>query len=153
MSLWLNYSYVDNNYTFKTLPEITFPNNIDIPHAVSLATTYSIKKFRIASGLNWHFGKPTTNLVTGNEIEDNEINYQSANSSRLIDYMRVDVSVQYSFNMSNKVKAYAGISVWNLLRKKNKTNSYYQLLNDGTVNQIAESSLGLTPNASFRVSF
>ena len=153
ISSWLRYSYMDNNYTFNSLSEITFPNNIDIAHAISLATTYSIQKFKISSGLIWHLGKPTTKPVVGNEIVEDEINYQSANSSRLIDYMRVDVSAQYSFNISRKVKAHAGISVWNLLDQKNKTNSYYQLANNGEVDEIVQSSLGLTPNATFRVSF
>ena len=67
--------------------------------------------------------------------------------------MRVDVSAQYAFNMSKKVKAHAGISVWNLLNQSNEINSYYQLSNNAKVNQILQSSLGLTPNASFRVSF
>ncbi len=153
MSTWLSYSYVDNDYTFVTLPEITFPNNIDITHALSLATSYTVKKFKISAGLNWHFGKPTTEPVLGNEIIDDEINYRSANSSRLTDYTRVDVSAQYSFNMSKKVKAYAGVSIWNLLKEKNKINSYYKLGNFGNVDQIEQSSLGLTPNASFRISF
>lgn len=153
VSTWLSYSYVDNVYTFKELPEIKFPNNIDITHAVSLASTYSLNKFKISAGLNWHSGKPTTQPVTGNEIIDNEINYQFANSSRLIDYMRVDVSAQYDFNMSKKVKAHAGISVWNFLNQKNEINSYYQLSNNTNVDQILQSSLGLTPNISFRVRF
>ncbi len=153
VSSWLRYSYMDNSYRFKSLPEITFPNNIDITHAISFATTYSLKKFKISSGLNWHIGKPTTKPVAGNEIVEEAINYQSANSSRLIDYMRVDVSAQYSFNISSKVKAHAGISVWNLLHQKNETNAYYQLSNNGEVDEIVQSSLGLTPNASFRVSF
>ena len=67
--------------------------------------------------------------------------------------MRVDVSAQYSFNMSKKVKAQVGISVWNLLHQKNETNAYYQLVNNEIVDKIVQSSLGLTPNASFRVSF
>jgi len=153
LSSWLSYSYVENIYTFKTLPEITFPNNIDIRHAVSLASTYTLKNFKISSGLNWHIGKPTTKPVAGNEIVDDEINYQASNSSRIIDYMRVDVSAQYSFNISKKVKAQAGISVWNLLHQKNETNAYYQLVNNEKVDKIVQSSLGLTPNASFRVSF
>lgn len=150
---WLSYSYVDNEYTFDALAERVFPSNFDIRHTVSFATTYSVKQFDFSAGLNWHTGKPTTKPVEGNEIIAGEINYELANSSRLDDYMRVDLSGQYQFKMSDKVKGSFGISVWNLLNKESVTNSYYKIIEDGTVQQVNQISLGLTPNASFRVYF
>ncbi|PHR71843.1 MAG: TonB-dependent receptor [Lutibacter sp.] len=153
-STWLTYSYVDNKYTFNDLLEITFPNNFDITHSVSLASTYTLKDLKFSAGLNWHSGKPTTALVLDNEVQNGELNYQSANSSRLDDYMRVDISAQYRFGFSKKVKAHAGISIWNLLNEKNELNSYYEYQStNATVNKITESSLGFTPNVSFRISF
>lgn len=149
---WLSYSYKDNKYNFSELEEETFPSNLDITHAVNFATNYSLKKLDISAGLNWHSGKPTTNPVEGNEIVDGEINYEAANSSQLENYMRVDISAQYQFNLSKKVKAIAGVSVWNLLNQENYTNSYYEIVDD-KVNEVQQKSLGLTPNASFRVSF
>ena len=150
---WLSYSYVDNEYTFDALAEKVFPNNFDIRHSVSLATTYSIKKLNVSAGVNWHSGKPTTKPVEGNEVVDGSINYESANSSRLEDYMRIDISGQYKFNLSKKVNASFGVSVWNLQNKETITNTYYKMVEDGTVQQVDQISLGLTPNASFRVYF
>lgn len=66
--------------------------------------------------------------------------------------MRVDISAHYKFNISKKIKANVGVSIWNLLNQENITNSYYRILDD-TVNEVKQKSLGLTPNASFRVSF
>jgi hypothetical protein len=152
MSTWMSYSYVNNRYNFDSLTVNSFPNNIDIRHSVSLATTFENKGFKISSGLNWHSGKPTTKPVAGNEIVGDEINYQPANSSRLDDYLRVDMSAQYEFKLGNKLKAQFGLSIWNLLNNKNTTNSYYRLAN-GEVEQVDQTSLQSTPNASLRVIF
>ncbi len=152
MSTWISYSYVDNKYNFEMLSESSFPNNIDIRHSVSLATSYTNKGLKISSGLNWHSGKPTTEPIAGNEIIDDEINYESANSSRLDDYMRIDISAQYNFNIGNKIKAQFGLSIWNLLNEKNPTNRYYRIVNN-EVEQVEQSSLQSTPNASLRVIF
>ena len=103
--------------------------------------------------MNWHTGKPTTTPVEGNEVVDGTINYEAANSSRLEDYARVDISSQYKFKFSKKVNGRVGVSVWNLLNKETITNSYYNLAEDGAVQQVDQISLGLTPNASFRVYF
>ncbi len=151
-STWLSYSYAENNYTFEELEEVTFPNNLDIRHSVTLASSYSFKNLKISGGLNWRTGKPTTQPIEDNEIIGDKINYQPANSSRLADYMRVDISAQYNFNISEKVKAHAGISVWNVLNKENIINNYYILTNRG-VEEIVQNSLALTPNVSFRVVF
>ena len=152
LSAWLSYSYADNTYTFKELEDVEFPNNLDIRHAISLASSYTLKNFKISSGLNWHSGKPTTKPIFNDAIEDERINYEPANSSRLNDYMRIDISAQYSFKMGEKVKAHAGVSVWNLLNTENVINNYYRRSNSG-VNEIEQYSLALTPNVSFRVTF
>jgi hypothetical protein len=150
---WLSYSYVDNTYAFDSFTEQVFPNNFDIRHSVSFATTYGINKFDISAGVNWHTGKPTTNLVKGNEVVDSNMNYEPANSGRLDDYMRVDISGQYKFKFSKKVNASFGVSVWNLLNTKTISNTYYNLVENQTVKQFDQISLGFTPNVSFRIYF
>ncbi len=152
LSAWLSYSYADNNYTFEELEEINFPNNLDIRHAVSLATTYSFNKLKVSTGLNWRTGKPTTKPAGVNDIFGDKIDYEPANSSRLDDYMRIDISAQYDFNISKKVKAHAGFSIWNVLNKENVINNYYIQTNSG-IDEIVKNSLAITPNVSFRVVF
>lgn len=153
-SIWLNYSYGDNQYKFMGLPEITFPNNLDITHSVSVASSYTLNNFKFSTGLNWHSGRPTTLLVLDTEVVAGELNYQSANSSRLGDYMRIDLSAQYRFDLSKKVSAQAGISIWNLFNKKSELNHYYEYQPENDViNKIVETSLDFTPNVSFRISF
>ncbi len=152
LSTWLSYSFADNTYTFNDLKGKQFPNNLDIRHAVALASSYTLKNLKVSAGINWHSGKPTTIPIYNDAVEDGRINYKSANSSRLSDYMRVDISGQYSFNMGKKVKAHAGVSVWNLLNTQNVINSYYRRSKTGVI-EVNQYSLAITPNATFRVIF
>ncbi|MFK5879138.1 MAG: TonB-dependent receptor [Flavobacteriaceae bacterium] len=153
LNTWLSYSYVDNQYTFEEFAEVNFPNNLDIKHSLSFASSYALKNFKVSAGINWHSGKPTTEPVKGNEIVGREINYQPTNSSRLDSYMRMDASANYNFNLGKKVKATTSVSVWNLLNTKNVINKYYRVSDRNTTEEVVQTSLGLTPNVSFRVSF
>jgi len=153
INTWLGYSFADNNYVFNELDNPNFPSNFDITHTVSFATGYNFNKLKLSTGANWRSGKPTTRPVVGNEVINNTINYQEANSSNLNAYMRIDASAIYDFQFSNRIKAQAGLSVLNLLDKKNTINSYYNIDNTNTVKEIKTYSLGFTPNFSFRVSF
>jgi hypothetical protein len=107
---------------------------------------------KIAAGLNWHSGKPTTELVDGNEIVDGEINYSEPNMAILKDYFRVDVSALYNLELGQKTDANIGVSIWNILDNKNIINNYYRIT-DGAVSETQQISLGFTPNVVLRVFF
>ena len=149
---WLSYSFMNNNYKFNALPENTFPSNFDIRHAITLGTNYTSEQLKVSAGLNWNSGRPTTIPISGNEINDDEINYSATNSDQLQDYFRLDVSVLYDFKLSKTTTANIGLSIWNLLDRENIINNFYRL-NDGVVEEINQRSLGLTPNMTFRVNF
>lgn len=152
LNTWLSYTYMDNYYNFETLQENEFHNNFDITNTITFGTSYSLNNFKFSSGFNWHSGKPITNPILNNEIINNKINYESANSNRLKDYLRVDLSSTYQIYFSNKTKAEIGISIWNLFNHINIINSYYRI-NDDILEKYSQSSLGFTPNMSFRISF
>ncbi|MDH7444730.1 TonB-dependent receptor plug domain-containing protein [Aquimarina sp. 2201CG14-23] len=152
-STWLSYSYANNEYTFNNLSETNFPNNIDIRHNINFAISYQYKNLKISGGINWHSGKPTTLPDPNNTIENNRINYLTPNNSRLDDYIRTDISSTYSFNISKKIKGFAGISFWNILGQNNTINNYYSIRNQNDVEQITESGLGTTPNLVLRLNF
>lgn len=152
-NVWLSYSYLQNEYSFPELSEINFPSNFDIPHALSLGTTYSLNHFRFAAGLNWRSGKPYTQPNPVTPIIDDSINYDKTNQQRLEDYMRVDLSAIYHFKLGQKTRANLGLSVWNLFDKENDINIFYQINTLGEVEAIIQNSLGITPNALFRVYF
>ena len=151
-NFWLSYSFMDNQYTFKNLQPNAFPSNLDIKHAITFGSAYSIKNLKIAAGLNWHSGKPSTSPIIGNEIFNDEINYSAPNSSRLSDYMRIDISARYNFSISQKIKADAGVSVWNILDRENEINNFYRIENEEVI-ETQQRSLGITPNAGLRVYF
>lgn len=153
LSTWLSYSFGDNQYTFKDLQENDFPNNIDISHSITFGSSYTTNDFKVSAGLNYHTGKPTTKPVFGDEIgDDNTINYQAANSSNLEDYLRIDVSATYKFNLSDKIKAFSGFSIWNAFDHNNIINNYYKIDN-GQIKEIKNNALRFTPNVTFRVQF
>ena len=153
LNTWLSYSYADNEYTFINFDEINFPNNIDITHAITIGSSFAIERFKFSAGVNYRTGKPATRPVIGNDISsDGSINYLTANSSNLEDYLRIDASAIYNFNISENIKAKAGISIWNGLDYTNIINNYYMVENN-TTKEVKNKALSFTPNVTFRVHF
>lgn len=157
-STWFSYTYNLNKYHFDDLIPNDFPNNLDVRHNITFAGTYTYKNFRMGLGANYRTGKPYTIPLEGNNAIDtsvfpNKIQYANANSSRLPDYLRVDASFIYHFDMGRMTKATIGASVLNVLDEKNILNIYYRLNNQNELETIERTSLGITPNVSFRLSF
>ena len=152
ISTWLSYTYANNEYTFKNFDEINFPNNFDIRHTLIFGTSFTSTNFKIAAGFSWHSGKPTTKPLANNSVTNNIINYEPANSSRLKEYLRIDASVLYKFNIFKNIKAQAGVSIWNGLNRNNIFTNYYEIENS-LPKEISNKALLFTPNISFRVFF
>ena len=152
-SAWLSYSYSKNTYQFDIINNgKAFPNNVDIQHAVTFGATHTLGNLKLAIGVNWHTGKPFTEPNNDDPVIGNNVNYNAPNSSNLKDYFRADFSATYRLKLSETTNAVAGISLWNLTNQENIINSYYKLEDDEVI-RIDNTSLGLTPNASLRVSF
>ncbi|MDF0717070.1 carboxypeptidase-like regulatory domain-containing protein [Muricauda sp. 334s03] len=157
-STWLSYAYNKNEFTFDSIVPQSFPNNLDIRHTVTFASTYTYKDLKLSIGLNYRTGKPFTEPVEGDEGLDQgyyppRINYQSPNSSRLPEYFRADASAIYNFQLSRRIRANAGLSILNFTNRKNTLNKYYRVNEDDEIETVENISLGITPNVSFRVSF
>ncbi len=153
ISTWLSYSYADNDYTFTTLNQNDFPNNIDIRHNINFVVAYNLESFKFSTGINWHSGKPTTLPIAGNEIGNNGINYSDPNKETLEDYIRWDTSATYNFELSKKITGMAGISIWNVINKENTVNNYYKISTENSIEEVREFGLGFTPNVVFRINF
>lgn len=156
-SNWLSYTYNTNNYTFENIPPNSFPNNLDVRHSITAATTFQKNNLGLGLGLNYRTGKPFTKPNEENSLNVQtfpaEINYEEPNSSRLPEYLRLDASATYNFQLSRRVKAKAGVSLLNITNRKNILNTYYRVNNANEIETIENKSLGLTPNLTFRVSF
>ncbi len=152
-SVWLSYSFLNNEYFFDQLPETRFPSNFGITHAMTLGANYTIDELLIAVGLNWRTGRPTTQPVPNNQVVDGEVNYGKVNADRLDDYLRLDISGKYEFNWGKKKRVQMGLAIWNLLDRDNTINSFYRPNLLAEAQQFQQSSLGITPNASVRLIF
>jgi hypothetical protein len=158
ISNWLTYTFNKNDYTFEAITTSTFPNNLDIRHTITFASTYTYQKIKLGLGLNYRTGRPYTQPQDGNtaintQVFPSTINYEDPNSSRLPDYLRIDASAIYNFEINHKIKASLGASLLNLINKKNIINRYYRLNDLDEIETIENISLGITPNISFRVFF
>ncbi|MEL6811502.1 MAG: TonB-dependent receptor plug domain-containing protein [Bacteroidota bacterium] len=153
INTWLSYSYAENDYDFDTFVPSEFHNNIDIRHTVTYGVNYSFNDFNISGGFNWHSGKPTTLLVADEPIANGQLNFEAPNASNIKDYLRVDLSGTYKFNVGKNTRAFVGMSIWNVLDTENIVNHFFRLNADGEIEEIDEFALGFTPNLSFRITF
>ncbi len=68
-------------------------------------------------------------------------------------FARLDLSAKYNFTLSKKTKGLVGLSVWNVLKKKNIVNVYYQINDAEEIIRIDQEALGIVPNINFRIFF
>lgn len=149
---WLSYSYMNNNYQFQNLTDSPFPSNFDITHSLNLGLTYSNEFLLFSGGFIYRTGNPTT-MATGIDSTTSNLVFESANSSRLDDYLRLDASLLYKFKIGDGLRSEVGASVWNVLNRQNVINNYYRTDDVGTVNEFSRFSLGTTANFVARVFF
>ncbi|MDT0607975.1 TonB-dependent receptor [Croceitalea rosinachiae] len=157
-STWLSYTFNKNDYTYDSIVPMTFPNNLDVRHTMTFASTYTIKRLKMSFGINYRTGKPFTEPQATNAIDNSffpaRITYQEPNSNRLPDYFRADASAVYQWEINRRTKAKIGVSLLNITNKKNILNRYYRISEDNSaIEKVENNSLGITPNISFRVSF
>ncbi|MBM1106150.1 TonB-dependent receptor plug domain-containing protein [Aurantibacter crassamenti] len=156
-SAWLSYTYNINDYTFDGVVPPKFPNNLDVRHNLTLAGSYTLHNLKMSLGINYRSGKPFTQPDADNPIDSTffpaSINYQPANSNRLPTYFRADASAIYNFKSNRNFKSSLGISVINFTNRLNVLDSYYRIDDAGEIETIKSTSLGLTPNLNFRISF
>ena len=149
----MSYGYLNSTYDFEELSEMEFRSNFDITHSITSSITFSTASLNLALGANWRTGKPFTPPVPDNEVIDGEINYDSANSNELDDFLRLDFSAIYSTKIGKKTKLQTGISVWNLLNRVNPINTFFRVNPQEEAQQVLQESLGITPNASVKLLF
>lgn len=150
-SSWLSYSIMDNKYTFSDTEEGSFRSNFDIRQSVKLGSAYRIGNYKIAAGINWHAGKPTTRLIQGQEITEGSLNFDAVNEDQLNDYVRIDISALYQIRSKNGWWADLGISVWNIINRENTIDNFYRINEQQQAQEFVQRALGITTNAVIRV--
>ena len=159
-SAWVSYTYSVNDYKFEDFTPMVFPNNADIRHSLSLAINYDLlDNLKLSIGGLLRSGQPFTKPIEEKETVQNGnntfVNYDIPNSENLENFKRLDASLSYNFNISNKTSAILRAGVINVTNQKNSINRYYKVdPNDSSKTiQVDNLSLTITPNVSFRVKF
>ncbi len=156
-STWLSYTYNKNDYTYDSIVPQQFPNNLDVRHTLTFASTYEIDQLKLGFGLNYRTGRPFTQPDNETPLDTSvfpiQINYQAPNSSRLPEYFRLDASATYGFSLGERTKAIVGVSLLNLTNRKNVLNRYFRVSAEDELESVENLSLGITPNVNLRVNF
>ncbi|WP_010183046.1 TonB-dependent receptor plug domain-containing protein, partial [Aquimarina agarilytica] len=161
-SIWLSYTYAQNDQRFNNINENKFFNaNNDITHSIMISNFLKWKKFQFSLGWKYKTGIPFTIIKSfdGDAIAEIDL----LNSERLPDYHRLDFSLNYSFlfKKNDPTKNFKiGLGVQNLYNKKNILAINYTDLeidpeefDRNLLRVLRTESLGITPNVFLRFNF
>lgn len=162
---WINYSYTKNRFKFLDLENEFFPANHDITNYFSWSHAYKLNNYEFSLNWNYRTGNPYTavkEFYTNNEgTPIINLDTDNLNAKRLPNYHRLDASMTYSFNFSERWKGKLGFSLLNIYNRKNilsRTHNAVPVRNSNNdieykLEQVDKISLGITPNLVFRVYF
>lgn len=152
---WLSYTYNHNNYHFSNYEYPSFPNNFELMHTVSWAAIYEKNNFKIALGTKWSTGRPKT-PPDNSQIDNSNpvLVYKKPNSANVHIFSQVNLSSTYKWETANGIQYKLGVSILNILNRKNEISEYYRISSlTNSIEEVETFSLQRTPNLSFRVSF
>ncbi|WP_244160820.1 carboxypeptidase-like regulatory domain-containing protein [Flavobacterium defluvii] len=151
---WLSYTYNHNNYHFPDYEYPIFPNNFEVMHTASWAGIYEKNNFKIALGTKWTSGRPKTS--PNNALIDPSnptLVYNKPNNTNLHIFSQINFSTTYKWESENGIQYKLGISILNILNRKNEISEYYRISSlTNSIEEVETFSLQRTPNLSFRVS-
>jgi len=151
---WISYTYNNNNYYFPNYEYPSFPNNFQMRHNISWAGIYEKNNFKIALGTKWSSGRPKTSPDDSKIDPSNPILvYNRPNNTNLNIFSQVNLSSTYKWETAHGIQYKIGVSILNILNRKNKINEYYRISSlINSIEDIETFSLQRTPNVSFRIS-
>lgn len=152
---WLSYTYNHNNYHFSNYEFPIFPNNFELMHSISWAGIYEKNNFKIALGTKWTSGRPKTSPDDSRiNFSDPVLIYNKPNNTNLHIFSQVNISSTYKWETTNGIQYKLGLSILNILNRKNEISEYYRISSlTNSIEEVETFSLQRTPNMSFRVSF
>jgi hypothetical protein len=156
---WVSYCWNNNQYTFSDFEPSKFPSNFEITHTIKCAATYEWHNLKLALGSKWYTGRPETIPLSDepvyNTMGQPEISYSDPNSDNIENFFQLDFSAMYGVKLKkDKVSLQFGVSVMNLLDRKNIINRYYRLNSDTHLIEVVNTySVERVPNAMIRLSF
>jgi len=151
---WLSYTFNKNNYHFPSYEFRTFPNNFELIHTLSWAVMYEKNNFKIALGTKWTSGRPKTSPdVSQIDFSNPVLVYNRPNNTNLPFFSQVNLSSTYKWETSSGIQYKVGLSILNILNRKNEIGEYYRISSiTNSVEEVETFALQRTPNLSFRIS-
>lgn len=151
---WLSYTFNDNNYDFPNYEFQRFPNNFELSHTLSWAVMYEKNNFKIALGTRWSSGRPKTSTDNSSiNPSDPVLVYNRPNNTNLHVFSQVNLSSTYKWETANGIEYKIGLSILNILNRKNEIGEYYRISSlTNSIEEVETFALQRTPNVSFRVS-
>jgi hypothetical protein len=151
---WLSYTYNHNNYHFANYEYPTFPNNFQLMHTITWAGIYEKNNFKIALGTKWSSGRPKTSPDFSQiDLSNPQLVYNKPNNTNLRIFSQVNISSTYKWETSKGIQYKLGVSILNILNRKNEISEYYRISSlTNSIEEVETFSLQRTPNVSFRVS-
>lgn len=123
---WLAYSLSKSTRRFNEINGgAEIPGNFDQTHELKWTNLYNIQKWNFSTLAIYNTGKP---YVESSSV-DTDFNATRA-YNRLPDYFRVDLSVNYNFNIKN-VNIKPGLSILNAFNTDNYLDAYTRVFNFG----------------------
>ncbi|MHC0443180.1 TonB-dependent receptor [Flavobacterium sp. 3-210] len=152
---WLSYTYNRNNYHFINYEYPVFPNNFEVMHTASWAGIYEKNNFKIALGTKWTSGRPKTSPDNSQiDLSNPTLIYNKPNNTNLHTFAQVNFSSTYKWEDANGIQYKLGVSILNILNRKNEISEYYRISSlTNSIEEVETFSLQRTPNVSFRASF
>lgn len=151
---WLSYTYNNNNYHFSNYEFPTFPNNFELAHTLSWAGIYEKNNFKIALGAKWSSGRPKTTPENSKIDTSNPVLlYNRPNNTNLTVFSQINFSSTYKWESAKGIQYKLGISILNILNRKNAISDFYRVNSfTNSIEEVETFALQRTPNMSFRVS-
>lgn len=158
---WLSYTL---SQTTNSFPRIDFGNPFpsidDRRHQFKFVGQYRYKQFDFSGVFVFSSGRPFTDLTIIEGQQDRKFLSVKDRVSYLKDYIRLDISAGYKFNIWS-TKARVGASIFNVTNRENvkyrqQIRSIPNQRGEDPINQITSIEalmLGFTPNISFSVEF
>ncbi|MBS7233846.1 TonB-dependent receptor [Flavobacterium psychroterrae] len=151
---WLSYTYNHNNYHFSNYQYPSFPNNFQLMHTLSWAGIYEKNNFKIALGTKWSSGRPKTSPdLSQIDLSDPVLVYNKPNNTNLHIFSQVNLSSTYKWETTGGIQYKLGVSILNILNRKNEISEYYRVSSlTNSIEEVETFALQRTPNVSFRIS-
>ena len=154
---WISYTLSTISNNFPEISENEFPASNHQQHEFKIVSSYNLKKFQFSATWVFASGKPYTapkgtynlNLLDG--TSNSYIAVGQKNGERLPNYHRLDLSVNYNFNIE-KLKCQLGLSIFNVYNRENVWYKEFEEIENSFV-ETNINFIGFTPNLFFSIKF